>query len=308
MIQKIMLVLCVVIIALLLYLIKKTSTNPKGETIKDAEEYYKLLEKNVKEIRKTTDFVPDIAIVLGSGLGNFADNIEVVAEVPYSKLSNFPVATNSGHEGKFIFGKIGNVNVVCSKGRIHYYEGYSMQQVTTPLRLMYLLGAKTVILTNAAGAINKDYNIGDFVSCYDFITNNLPSPVAGAVSNKFGERFFDMTYICDKDMIEKLHTVAEKNNIPLHDGIYVQTAGPQFETPVEIKSYGDMGADVVGMSTACEAIVARQMSMKICCISFVSNMAAGITGEALSDEEVGENAQKYSESFKTLLVELLKAL
>lgn len=308
MIQKIMIVLCLIIIALLIYLIKKTPSKSKGTIIEDPEKYYHLLEKNIKQIRKITDFVPDVAIVLGSGLGNFADNIDVVAEVPYGKLSDFPVATNKDHEGKFIFGKIGNVKVVCSKGRIHYYEGYSMQQVTTPMRLMYMLGAKTVILTNAAGAINDNYKVGDFVSCYDFITNNVPSPVAGDISEKFGKRFFDMTYICDKKIIDDLHKVAEKNNILLHDGIYVQTAGPQFETPTEIKSYRDMGADVVGMSTACEAIVARQMNMNICCISFVSNMAAGITGTALSGEEVNLSAEKYSESFKTLLVELLKAL
>ena len=202
----------------------------------DAKAYYKTLQSCVSQIKAKTDFVPDIALVLGSGLGDYADSVKVVKEIPYSEINGFPVSTVPGHDGTLIFCEIKGKKVVIMNGRVHYYEGYSMPEVVLPLRVLHLLGAKTVILTNAVGAINEEYSVGDFVTNVDHISSFVPSPLLGENIDELGERFVDMSHIYDEDMISIVEDVAEKENITTHRGVMIQTTGPQFETPTEIKA------------------------------------------------------------------------
>ena len=270
----------------------------------EAEAYYDALEICAMQIRDMTDFEPEIAIVLGSGLGRFADNIEVVDEITYSEIKGFPVSTAPGHEGKLIFGTYKGKNVVLMKGRIHYYEGYSMYDVVLPLRTLSLLGVKTVILANAVGAINEDYAPGEYVVVSDHISSFVPSPLIGENIDKLGERYTDMTHVYSEELQDLVMEIGEEYDIPVHNGIYLQTTGPQYETPAEIRMYRSFGADVVGMSAAVEATAARHMGMNVCSICFVTNMGAGMENVELSHEEIKEFADKSSDQF-TLLVSTL---
>lgn len=274
----------------------------------DAKAYYKRLLGYVEDIRKITDFVPDVAIVLGSGLGNFADNIEVVKTVNYSELEGFPVSTAPGHVGQFIFGKLGDVNVVCMKGRIHYYEGYEMSEVVLPLRVLHLLGAKTVIITNAVGGINENYHVGSFMVSKDCITSFIPSPLRGPNIDELGERFVDVSEIYDPELRKIVLEIGKEEGIEVHEGVLVQVSGPQFETATEIKAYRMMGADCGGMSSAVEAVAARHMGMRIAGISCITNMATGVSKEKLSGEEVIEVANRVSKQFETLIKELIRRM
>lgn len=191
------------------------------------------------------------------------------------------------HAGAFIFGYLGDVPVVAMNGRIHYYEGYSMNQVVSPIRLMKLMGAKKLILSNAAGGISDNLNVGDLMMITDHISSFVPSPLIGPNIDELGTRFPDMTSIYDSEICKKIKNIARENNIDLKAGVYLQTTGPNYETPAEINTYKLLGADAVGMSTVCEAIAAVHCGFKVCGISCITNKAAGITGEPLSDEEVG---------------------
>ena len=270
----------------------------------DAKAYYKTLQSCVSQIKAKTDFVPDIALVLGSGLGNYADSVKVVKEIPYSEIDGFPVSTVPGHDGTLIFCEIKDKKVVIMNGRVHYYEGYSMPEVVLPLRVLHLLGAKTVILTNAVGAINEEYSIGDFVTNIDHISSLVPSPLLSENIDELGERFVDMSHIYDEDMISIVEAVAEKENITTHRGVMIQTTGPQFETPTEIKAYRNMGADTVGMSTVVEAIAAKHMGMRVCTVSCITNLAAGMQAK-LSHEEVKKASDNSSANFTKLIDGLL---
>lgn len=292
-----------VILVLLMSLFVACSGNIDKEF--DPDSYYKELESIKKEIRKKTDFVPEIVIVLGSGLGDFADNIEVVAKFNYSEIKGFPVSQAAGHDNTLIFGKVAGKNVACMKGRIHYYEGYSMEDVVKPLRVLKLLGAKSLILTNAVGAINTDYKVGDFVAIRDQISSFVPSPLIGENITQLGDRFVDMTNVYDKKLTTKILEIGKENDFTVHSGVFLQVTGPQYETPTEIKMYRNLGADTIGMSTAVEAIAARHMGMKICGISTVSNMAAGIEEGELSSEDINDVVSAVAENFKKLLIELL---
>ena len=262
---------------------------------------YKLLYDCLRQIRSKTDFIPHTAIVLGSGLGDFADKINPVEVISYSELKSFPVSTNKMHKGRFIFGYVEKVPVVVMQGRIHYYEGYTMEQVVMPIRLMHMCGARNLILTNAAGGINTSFHPGNLMAITDHITSFIPSPLIGENIDELGTRFPDMTKIYDQKLTDILRKTAKNLKIDLKEGIYLQTTGPKYETPAEIKVYKTLGADAVGMSTACEAMAAVHCGMKVCGISCITNMAAGITGQPLSDKEVGDVAATMSDLFSVLL-------
>lgn len=256
--------------------------------------------------KERVNFQPEIALVLGSGLGDYADGIEVVEELDYHDIDGFPVSTVPGHEGKYIFGYAGGVPVVCMKGRVHYYEGYDITDVVLPVRLMKLMGAHVLFLTNAAGGINTSFSAGDFMLIKDQIAGFVPSPLIGANIEELGVRFPDMGNIYDKELQRIIKRTAALIGIPLQEGVYIQLTGPNYETPAEIRMCRALGADAVGMSTACEAVAANHMGMEICGISCISNMAAGITANPLTHKEVQETADRVAPLFKKLVTECIK--
>lgn len=271
-------------------------------------EVYDKLMKCYACFQKKIDFKPEIALVLGSGLGDYAEGIEVVAELDYRDMEGFPVSTVPGHQGRYIFGYVDQVPVVCMKGRVHYYEGYDMKDVVLPIRLMKLMGAKVLFLTNASGGINSSFHAGDFMMIKDQISSFVPSPLLGPNIDDLGVRFPDMSNIYDLDLQKVIRKTAVLQDIPLQEGVYIQLSGPNYESPAEIRMCRTMGADAVGMSTACEAIAANHMGMKICGISCVSNLASGISPNPLSHQEVQETADRVAPLFKRLVTECIKAI
>ena len=270
--------------------------------------YQKLLRcyESVQKKFDFTKFTPGVAIVLGSGLGDYADDIEVVGEVDYHDIEGFPVSTVPGHAGKFIFGYVGDVPVVCMKGRVHYYEGYPITDVVLPTRLMKLMGAKILFLTNACGGINPEFKAGDFMLIEDQISVFAPNPLIGENIDELGTRFPDMSHVYDEELRKIIRKAAKGNGIELKEGVYCQFTGPSFESPVEIRMAGKLGADAAGMSTVVEAIAANHMGIRICGISFVSNLAAGISPNPLTHEEVQEAANAAAPKFKKLITESVK--
>lgn len=260
------------------------------------------LQKCLCSVREKTDFVPQVAIVLGSGLGDYADGIQVEAEIDYKEIEGFPVSTVPGHAGKFIFGYVGGVPVVCMKGRVHYYEGYPISDVVLPTRLMQLLGAKILFLTNASGGINPAFHAGDLMLITDHIATFVPNPLIGPNLEQ-GVRFPDMSHVYDPALSDVIRSVAEEQQILLQEGVYIQFTGPSYETPAEVKMAGILGADAVGMSTAVEAIAAVHFGMRVCGISCVCNPAAGISKVPLSHKEVQEAANEAAPKFKKLVTE-----
>ncbi len=262
----------------------------------------------VDAIRKVTDFKPRVALILGSGLGNYAEQIDIKCEISYSDIDGFPVSTVPGHAGKFIFGYVGEVPVVCMKGRVHYYEGYDISDVVLPTRVMRRLGAEILFLTNAAGGVNYNFDAGDLMLINDHISVFAPNPLIGPNIDEFGTRFPDMSMVYDKDLRKLIKETALANGIPLKEGIYIQLTGPSFESPAEIKMLRLMGADAVGMSTVVEAIVANHMGMRICGISCISNLAAGMLNEPLSHEDVQKAADTTGPLFEKLVTECVKKM
>ncbi len=269
------------------------------------KEYEKLL-KCYKSLREKVKFEPKVAIVLGSGLGNFADSIQIVEELSYGDIEDFPVSTVPGHAGKFIFGHLGNVPVVCMKGRVHYYEGYPISDVVLPARLMKMMGAEILFLTNASGGVNDTFQAGDLMMIKDHISCFVPNPLIGPNIEELGTRFPDMSSVYDKELQEILMQTAKEHNIPMKEGVYLQLTGPSFESPAEIRMVRTLGADAVGMSTVVEAIAANHMGMRICGISCVCNLAAGMTENPLTHEEVQEAANKTAPLFTKLVAESVK--
>ena len=251
--------------------------------------------------QKKISFVPQVALVLGSGLGDYANDIKGVAELDYKEIEGFPTSTVQGHEGKYIFGYVGTVPVVCMKGRVHYYEGYDISDVVLPIRLMKLMGAKVLFLTNASGGINTEFRAGDLMLIQDQISDFVPSPLIGANMEELGTRFPDMSEIYDKKLQQIIKKTAAVNDIPLEQGVYIQLTGPNFESPAEVRMCRILGADAVGMSTACEAVAANHMRMHICGISCIANMACGITPNPLTHKEVQEAADRVAPRFKKLV-------
>lgn len=271
------------------------------------EIYQKLL--NCRDcVREKTDFIPKVAVVLGSGLGDYADGIRVECEVPYGDIQGFPVSTVPGHAGKFIFGYIDDVPVVCMKGRVHYYEGYPVSDVVLPARLMHLLGAKILFLTNAAGGVNTSFHAGDLMLIRDHIAVFAPNPLIGPNIDELGTRFPDMSTVYDKKLQDIIRNAAKANGIFLQEGVYTQLTGPSFESPADIRALRVLGSDAVGMSTVVEAIAANHMGMRVCGISCICNLAAGMTDNPLTHEEVQEAADMAAPNFKKLVTESVKKM
>lgn len=256
-------------------------------------------------IREKTDFKPEVALILGSGLGDFADEIKIVDTIEYTNIEGFPVSTVKGHKGRFVFGYVEETPVVIMQGRVHYYEGYQMADVVLPTRLMGMMGAKKILLTNAAGGCNPKFEPGNLMMITDHITTGVPSPLIGANIEELGTRFPDMSEVYSKRMQEIIKACAKECDIELQKGVYIQFTGPNYETPAEVKLAQIWGGDAIGMSTACEAIAARHMGMEICGISCITNMAAGISKAELNHKEVQETADRVAKSFKELVAKIV---
>lgn len=269
---------------------------------------YDKLETCMKSIRQQTDFKPEVALILGSGLGDYADGIKIEETVDYTQIEGFPTSTVAGHKGRFVFGHVNEVPVVIMQGRVHFYEGYPMSDVVLPTRLMGLMGAKKLILTNAAGGVNPDYRPGDFMLITDHITTGVPSPLIGANADELGARFPDMSEVYSLRMRNIIKKEADKLSIILREGVYVQLTGPAYETPAEIRMCRGWGGDAVGMSTACEAMAARHMGTEVCGISCITNLAAGLSTEQLNHKEVQETADRVAGQFKELITAVVSSI
>ena len=266
---------------------------------------YEKLMKCYESVRKKVDFVPKVALVLGSGLGDYGDSIQIEQVLDYHDIDGFPVSTVQGHKGRFLFGYVENLPVVIMQGRVHYYEGYPISDVVLPTRLMKMMGAEVLFLTNAAGGVNFDFQAGDFMMITDQISNFVPSPLIGPNEEKLGMRFPDMSEIYDKDLQHVIRAAAGELGIALKEGTYVQLSGPNFETPAEVRMCRILGGDAVGMSTACEAVAANHMGMKICGISCISNLGCGMTDQPLTHIEVQETADRVAPLFKALVTKTI---
>lgn len=265
-----------------------------------SKEYDKLL-RCYHSVREKISFEPQVALILGSGLGDYAEQVQVEAVLDYHDIEGFPVSTVLGHKGRFVFGYIQSVPVVIMQGRVHFYEGYDMHDVVLPTRLMGMLGAKVLFLTNAAGGMQKGMHAGDFMLITGHISSFVPSPLVGPNIEELGTRFPDMSEVYKKDLQEIIRNTAKNCGIPLKEGVYVQTTGPNYETPEEIRMYRSLGADAVGMSTACEAMAANHMGMRVCGISCISNLAAGISENPLTHAEIQETADRVAPLFQQLI-------
>ncbi|MEE0883835.1 MAG: purine-nucleoside phosphorylase [Faecalimonas sp.] len=266
--------------------------------------YEKLL-KCYESIQKKIDFKPEIALVLGSGLGDYGETIDIVATLDYHDIEGFPISTVEGHKGRFIFGYIQGVPVVCMQGRVHYYEGYAMSDVVLPTRLMKMMGAKILFLTNAAGGLNFDFHAGDFMMITDHIMTFVPSPLIGENINELGARFPDMSDVYKKDLQDIIRGAAKELGIKLQEGVYIQLTGPNYETPAEVRMCRTLGADAAGMSTAAEAVAANHMGMKVCGISCITNLGCGMLDQPLSHAEVQETADRVAVDFKRLITQAI---
>lgn len=269
-----------------------------------SEVYSKLL-RCYESVKKKIGFVPKVALILGSGLGDYAEKIRVEAVLDYKDIDDFPESTVQGHMGRFIFGYVEDIPVVCMQGRFHYYEGYSMEDVVLPVRLMKMMGAKMLFLTNACGGIKLGMGAGDLMLITGQIGSFVPSPLIGPNIEELGTRFPDMGEIYDRDLIMIARKAALDLGIYLWEGTYLQLTGPQYESPQEVAMCRMLGADAVGMSTACEAIAANHMGMKIVGISCVSNMACGMAPAQLSHEEVQKVADEAGPRFQALVTRII---
>lgn len=264
-----------------------------------------MIKETLDYIETYTDgFVPEIGIVLGSGLGELADTYCEVA-IPYSDIPHFAPSTVAGHKGRLVFAEISGRKVVMMQGRNHYYEGHSMSEITYPIKVMKEMGVKTVILTNAAGAINKSFNPGDLMVITDHINFMGANPLIGPNDDRFGTRFPDMSEIYDKGLIKIVDEAGRLLRIDLKHGVYIASSGPSYETPAEIRMARTLGADAAGMSTVPEAIVANYCGMKVIGISCLSNFASGISTKKLSHEEVIETTNKVKAKFKELILKVI---
>ncbi|MBQ7736737.1 MAG: purine-nucleoside phosphorylase [Oscillospiraceae bacterium] len=261
----------------------------------------RLLRDCADAVRRRTDFTPRVALVLGSGLGGFADELRKTAEIPYEELPGFPRSTAPGHAGRLVLGYVEDVPVAVLQGRVHLYEGYSPAEVVRPVRLLAMLGAKIFFATNAAGGMRPELGAGELMMLTDHVSCFVPNPLRGENLDELGTRFPDMTEVYDAGLREILQSAAEKNGIELRRGVYVQLPGPSFETPAEIRMLAALGADAVGMSTVVEAVAARHAGLRVCAVSMIANLAAGLSPAPLSAEEVLAAANAAAPRFKALL-------
>lgn len=276
--------------------------------MKEQEPLYEKLQRCLTSIRAKTDFRPRVGLVLGSGLGDYAETVKVEATVDYPDIEGFPVSTVPGHKGRFVFGYVGNVPVVIMQGRVHYYEGYPMSQVVLPTRLMGLLGIRTLFLTNAAGGVNETFRPGTFMMLTDHILYSVPNPLIGPNIDQVGVRFPDMSQVYSKTLRDLISDTAREDGIVVREGVYMQFSGPSYETPAEVRMARAVGADAVGMSTACEAVAAKHMGLDVCAISVITNLAAGMSSTPLNHKEVQEIADRMSSQFKQLVTDVIKKL
>ena len=266
-----------------------------------------------RQAREAADYIkeklggrtPEIAITLGSGLGDLADQLVDAINIPYGEIPHFPVSTVAGHKGQFVVGKLGGREVLCMQGRFHYYEGYDLKQVTLPVRVMKLLGIGTLIVTNAAGGINTGFRPGNLMLIEDHLNLTGENPLIGENPSEFGERFFDMTVAYDREYRTLAEQLAAEMNIPLQKGVYAWLTGPNYETPAEIRYLRTIGADAVGMSTVPEVLVARHSGLRVCGISCITNLAAGMGEGLLSHEGVKETADRVKVDFMRLVTALV---
>ncbi|MCR5178788.1 MAG: purine-nucleoside phosphorylase [Lachnospiraceae bacterium] len=272
-----------------------------NKTLETAAQYEERIASAVKSVQDRTNLRPKVALVLGSGLGEFAAELIVTEEIPYSEIEGFPVSTAPGHDGKLILGLLDKTPVVCMKGRVHCYEGYDPWEVVFPVRVMKRLGAEVLFVTNAAGGINFGFMAGDLMLITDHISLFAPNPLIGPNLNDFGTRFPDMTHAYDEELCDLIRDAAFDEHVPLQEGVYVQVTGPSFESPTEIKMLRSLGADAVGMSTVSEVIAARHAGMRVVGISCIANAAAGMTKELLSGDDVNLTANEAAPLFTRLL-------
>lgn len=263
------------------------------------------IKRCVGVIRNKTELIPEFGVVLGSGLGAFAEKVQNAVTIPFSELPDFPVSTVPGHAGRFVLGKIGQTPVAVLQGRVHYYEGYPMEDVLLPTRVLGGLGAKKLLLTNAAGGIGEGLAAGDLMLITDHIASFMPSPLRGKNEDALGPRFPDMSAVYSPALRERMERAAQELQIPLKRGVYLQTPGPSYETPAEIRLYRALGADAVGMSTAVEAVAARHMGIEVCGVSCITNLAAGLSKAPLSHAEVQAAANEAGGRFRRLLWKFL---
>lgn len=259
----------------------------------------------VAHIRNFTSLTARLGIILGSGLGNFASQVEDPTIIPYADIPHFPRSTVEGHSGKLVLGSIAGVAVAVMQGRVHAYEGYSLSEVTFPTRVLGLLGCKSLIVTNAAGGINISYKQGSLVAISDHINLTGSNAALGPNEPKFGPRFFDMSAAYSPALRALAHAEARKQSIPFAEGVYLAVLGPSYETPAEIRAFRTLGADLVGMSTVHEVIIARHMGIEVLGLSLVTNMAAGVLNEAINHEEVMETGRRVEQQFTSLLTALI---
>lgn len=270
--------------------------------------FYEKLLKCADEVDKKISFRPEIGLTLGSGLGDYAETMQIEETLEYADIEGFPVSTVSGHKGRFLFGYVEGVPVVAMQGRVHYYEGYPMQDVVLPVRLMGKMGVKKVILTNAAGGVNYDFRPGNLMVITDHITSLVPSPLIGPNEDSLGVRFPDMSEVYSRRLREIIKTAGENTGVSLKEGVYMQFSGPAYETPAEIRMCRTLGGDAAGMSTACEAMAARHMGLEVCGISCITNLAAGMSDRPLDHKEVQETADKAAADFKRLITESIRLM
>ena len=269
---------------------------------------YEKLVKCADAVKSKIKFQPKVALILGSGLGDYAETMQVEETMEYTEIEGFPVSTVAGHKGRFLFGYVEGVPVVAMQGRVHFYEGYPMQDVVLPVRLMGMLGAKIVMLTNAAGGVNFDFHPGDLMLITDQITTAVPSPLIGSNIEELGVRFPDMSEVYNKELQDVIRKAGTNTGVALKEGVYTQLTGPSYETPAEIRMCRTLGGDAAGMSTACEAMAARHMGMKVCGISCITNLAAGMSTQKLDHKEVQETADRVAEDFKRLVTESIRLI
>lgn len=268
-------------------------------------EFFDLIQETASYIKNRLDNVPIIGIILGSGLGNLANDVEVELELPYDEIPNFPVSTVAGHAGKLLFGKLGGRNVMMMAGRFHYYEGYDMQTVTFPVRVMKAIGINTLIVSNAAGGMNADFKVGDIMLIKDHINLFPEHPLRGSNDERLGVRFQDMSEPYSLQLLQEAKAIAQQNNIQVHEGVYIGLQGPTFETRAEYKWLHIIGGDAVGMSTVPEVIVANHAGMKVFAASIITDLGIRDQLNTITHEEVLEAANAAAPRLSKIVTELV---
>jgi len=268
-------------------------------------DYFSKVENALSYIRHQTDARPKVGIILGSGLGNFTDRIEITHEIPYSEIPHFPATTVEGHSGKFVFGMFRGKSIVAMSGRFHYYEGYPMKDVTLPVRILKLLGIELLIVSNAAGGINPDFNVGDLMVINDHIDKFPENPLRGHNDERFGVRFPDMSEPYDLGLVNKAMKIGESHGLTIHQGVYLGIQGPKLETKAELHYLYTIGADAVGMSTVPEVIVARHMDLRVFAVSAITNLCSPQNTIKFTHDNVVDAAKKAEGAMSHLIENLI---